>query len=94
MEVAKPLISRQDALTRYPIGRIVRCCAYRASGLVLWHKTDKPTPLLNVRYRVNRGKHLLAASISGFDPERTSGPINLRRFSLAAGSQGVRLHAS
>jgi hypothetical protein len=33
MEVAKPLISRQDALTRYPIGRIVRCCAYRASGL-------------------------------------------------------------
>jgi hypothetical protein len=27
MEVAKPLISRQDALTRYPIGRIVRRCA-------------------------------------------------------------------
>jgi PAS domain S-box-containing protein len=28
------------------------------------------------------------------DPERTSGPINLRHFSLAAGPQGVRLHAS
>src|SRR5580692_1612761 len=27
MEVTKPLISRQDALTRYPIGRIVRRCA-------------------------------------------------------------------
>src|SRR3977135_2320764 len=27
MEVANPLISRQDALTRYPIGRIVRRCA-------------------------------------------------------------------
>jgi len=40
MEVAKPLISRQDALTRYPIGRIVRCCAYRASGLVRWHQTE------------------------------------------------------
>jgi hypothetical protein len=35
------------------------------------HKTDKPTPLLNVRYRVNSGKHLLAASISGFDPTET-----------------------
>src|SRR5712675_3543026 len=32
--------------------------------------------------------------MSESDPERTSGPISLRRFSLAAGSQGVRLHAS
>jgi hypothetical protein len=31
--------------------------------------TDKPTLVLNVRYRVSSGKHLLAASISGFDPE-------------------------
>ena len=35
------------------------------SDFVHWHKTDKPTPLLNVRYRVNSGKHLLAASIPG-----------------------------
>jgi hypothetical protein len=26
---------------------------------------------LNVRYRVSSGKHLLAASISGLDPEQT-----------------------
>ena len=32
--------------------------------------------------------------VDAIDPERTSGPINLRRFSLAAGSQGARLHAS
>jgi PAS domain-containing protein len=37
---------------------------------------------------------MLALSSSQCDPERTSGPINLRRFSLAAGSQGVRLRAS
>jgi PAS domain S-box-containing protein len=37
---------------------------------------------------------VLNQSSSGCDPERTLGPINLRRFSLAAGSQGVRLHAS
>jgi len=50
MEVAKPLISRQDALTRYPIGRIVRCCAYRASGLVLWHKADFEETLPNAAF--------------------------------------------
>src|SRR6202035_5971166 len=32
------------------------------------HETDMPTPLLNVRSRVRSGKHLLFASISGFDP--------------------------
>jgi hypothetical protein len=29
-----------------------------------------PTLLLSVRYRVRSGKHLLAASISAFDPKR------------------------
>src|SRR5258708_21570921 len=33
-----------------------------------WHETDVPKYLGNVRYWVNSGKHLLAASISGFDP--------------------------
>src|SRR5712675_2576081 len=32
--------------------------------------------------------------MSESDPERTSGPINLRHFSLAAETQGVKLHAS
>ena len=36
-------------------------------------KRTCPTPLLNVRYRVRSGKHLLAASISGFDPDVWSG---------------------
>jgi hypothetical protein len=35
-------------------------------------KRTCPTPLLNVRYRARSGKHLLAASISGFDPDATS----------------------
>ena len=33
-----------------------------------------PTPLLNVRYRVRSGKHLLAASISAFDPKPSAAP--------------------
>ena len=37
----------------------------------VWHNPDMPTPLLNVRYRVRSGKHLLAASISAFDLEPT-----------------------
>jgi hypothetical protein len=37
-----------------------------------WHNPDMTTSLLYVRYRVMSGKHLLPASISAFDPERTS----------------------
>ena len=37
----------------------------------LWHRTDMPTQLSDVRCWVNSGKHLLAASISDFDPTRT-----------------------
>ena len=37
-----------------------------------WHNPDMPTLLLSVRYRVRSGKHLLAASISAFDPTRIS----------------------
>jgi hypothetical protein len=39
-----------------------------------WRNPDMPTPLLNVRYRARSGKHLLAASISAFDPEPTFDP--------------------
>ena len=45
---------------------------YSANSGRLWHNPDMPTPLLSVRYRVRSGKHLLAASISAFDPQRTS----------------------
>jgi hypothetical protein len=33
-----------------------------------WHETDMPMAWRNVRYRARSGKHLLATSISGFDP--------------------------
>jgi hypothetical protein len=46
---------------------------YRASGLVQWHETDMPTALGNVRSQGRSGKHLLALSFSGFDPEKTLG---------------------
>jgi len=35
-----------------------------------------PTLLSEVRYWVNSGKHVLAASISGFDPSATSASIS------------------
>ena len=33
----------------------------------IWHETDMPKYLSNVRYWVNSGKHLLALSFSAFD---------------------------
>jgi len=35
-------------------------------------KTDVPTALRDVRFQRQSGKHLLAASISPFDPSATS----------------------
>ncbi len=37
----------------------------------LWQETDIPKYLGNVRYWVNSGKHVLASSISEFDPQET-----------------------
>src|SRR5260370_7066683 len=39
----------------------------------LWHETDMPTALRDVRSQGQSGKHLLALSFSGFDPTRTLG---------------------
>jgi hypothetical protein len=52
---------------------------YRASGLVLWHRTDMPTLLSDVRCWGQSGKHLLLASISPFDPLRTLALIRQSR---------------
>src|SRR5258708_26046213 len=38
------------------------------------HETDMPTALRNVRSRGQSGKHMLAWSVSDFDPERTWPP--------------------
>ena len=35
----------------------------------IWHETDMPTALRNVRSRGQSGKHVLALSFSGFDPK-------------------------
>jgi hypothetical protein len=40
----------------------------RVRYFALWHETDMPTALRNVRYQGQSGKHLLALSSSGFDP--------------------------
>ena len=37
----------------------------------IWHETDMPKYLSNVRYWVNSGKHLLSLSFSSFDPQQT-----------------------
>jgi len=37
-----------------------------------WHETDMPTALRDVRSQEKSGKHMLALSFSGFDPQRTS----------------------
>jgi hypothetical protein len=44
-----------------------------------WHFSDIALELGDVRYWMNSGKHLLLASISEFDPTRTSGPATLAK---------------
>jgi hypothetical protein len=48
---------------------------YRASGFVHWHETDMPTAMRDVRSRGQSRKHILAVSLSGFDPTRTSASL-------------------
>jgi hypothetical protein len=38
----------------------------------IWHKSEVSPWSLHVRCWVNTGRHLLAARISGFDPQATS----------------------
>src|SRR3982074_2795528 len=59
MEVANP--SSQDRTPRSAIVSALSPAAapYRASGLVLWHKRDVPTPSSNVRVYGHIEKHIL-----------------------------------
>jgi len=52
---------------------LARCSANVSS----WHETDMPTTLRDVRFQGQSGKHLLALSFSGFDPQRTSDGLAL-----------------
>ena len=60
----------------------------------VWHETEMPPQSLHVRYRDQSGRHLLAASISPFDPNETlaspdgnaldTGFCPIKAFTLAA----------
>ena len=56
-------------------GKNLTCTAARCgtADVRLWHETDMPKYLGDVRYWVNSGKHLLSLSFSGFDTKRTCG---------------------
>jgi hypothetical protein len=43
----------------------------RTADFRCWHETDMPTALRDVRSQGQSGKHVLASSFSGFDPNRT-----------------------
>src|SRR6266436_8428901 len=62
-----PLIVRQDAPivpstagTDMPLAD----ASYRASGLVLWHFSDMPTALRDVRFQGQSGKHMLFPALT------------------------------
>src|SRR5260370_36809213 len=48
----------------------------RRTEACLWHETDMPKYLGDVRCWVNSGKHVLSLSFSGFDPTATWNLIN------------------
>src|SRR5882762_1895054 len=72
-------------LTRFSAPSVVGAPAphaaapYRASGFVRWHETDMPTAMRDVRSRGQSRKHILAMSLSGFDPNRTLDRLDLLR---------------
>ena len=43
----------------------------KAADLRVWHEAEMPKYLGKVRYWMNSGKHMLALSFSGFDPNPT-----------------------
>lgn len=59
------------------------------------HEPDMPTALKDVRSQGQGGKHLLEASISGFDPERTSAMgLVCSRTSARLSVKGLKGHDS
>ena len=52
----------------------------------VWHRTDMPTLLSDVRCCGQSGKHLLTASISPFDPKRHG--LDLWRLTIWAPEEG------
>ena len=54
-----------------PTARLNNVLYSAVQNIANGNKTDMPTLLRNVRSRGQSGKHLLAASISPFDPKAT-----------------------
>src|SRR5450759_377575 len=67
-----PQSSRKDAHIPIPYWPRRPPQPLSRSDLVRWHRTDMPTLLSDVRCWDQSRKHLLAASISPFDPQETS----------------------
>jgi hypothetical protein len=58
-------------------GWATRAAGLSRSDFVLWHETDMPTAMRDVRSRGQSGKHILAVSLSGFDPGCVKTPTML-----------------
>jgi hypothetical protein len=43
----------------------------RKGYVCFWHFSELPLRAINVRLLGNNGRHMLAASLTGFDPKRT-----------------------
>ena len=68
-------------LDRLPASRLLLPrSGLERSDSVRWHETDLPTLLSDVRCWVNSGNHLLAASISPFDPEQDGAGKSIDQF--------------
>jgi hypothetical protein len=51
----------------------------------VWHNSEMPARLGDVRYRGQPGRHVLALSLTGFDPNRTKVlPVSRPKFRIAA----------
>jgi hypothetical protein len=60
---------------------------YYLCNVAYWHETDTPTALRDIRSRGQSGKHLLAWSFSGFDPNQTLARV--KRSPPAASSSNI-----
>jgi hypothetical protein len=64
---------REDVVTEHEAAFVCSLCYLsRPLNVCVWHEADMPTASRDVRFRGQSGKHLLAMSFSGFDPNRKS----------------------
>jgi hypothetical protein len=79
LSVPQTRLARVDQPIEWP-----GCFACEAR-VCLWHRTDMPIAFCDVSCWGQSGKHLLSASISPFDPQRSSNrapPLSIRLFNF------------